>query len=135
KYRLTNTRAAMYWRLREALEPETGDNLCLPPDPELLADLTAPRFEGRSSGIVVGAKGKMSARVGRDPDAGDAVALHFAVRAVVWECPSTAPAAPPPAVPPERRFAFRETAWTQERNRSSGARRMFGRDGGGSCGY
>src|SRR5262249_18632537 len=27
KYRLTNIRSAMYWLLREALDPETGDNL------------------------------------------------------------------------------------------------------------
>ncbi len=75
KYRLTNTRTAMYWLLREALDPETGDNLALPPDPELLGDLTAPRFEVRASGIVVEAKEHLRERLGRSPDAGDAVAL------------------------------------------------------------
>lgn len=75
KYRLTNLRALMYWRLREALDPETGDDLALPPDPELLADLTAPRFEVRASGIVVEPKQDIKERLGRSPDAGDAVAL------------------------------------------------------------
>ncbi len=75
KYRLTNVRTAMYWLLREALDPETGDNLALPPDPELLGDLTSPRFEVRASGIVVEAKEHLRERLGRSPDAGDAVAL------------------------------------------------------------
>ncbi len=75
KYRLTNTRTAMYWLLREALDPETGDNLALPPDQELMGDLTAPRFEVRASGIVVEAKEKIKERIGRSPDCGDAVCL------------------------------------------------------------
>lgn len=75
KYRLTNLRTAMYWLLREALDPETGDGLALPPDPELLADLTAPRFEVRASGIVVEPKERIKERIGRSPDCGDAVAL------------------------------------------------------------
>jgi len=75
KYRLTNVRTAMYWLLREALDPETGDNLALPPDRELLADLTAPRFEVRASGIVVEPKERLKERLGRSPDCGDGVAL------------------------------------------------------------
>jgi hypothetical protein len=75
KYRLTNVRALAYWSLREALEPETGDNLALPPDPEMLADLTSPRFEVRASGLVIEAKEKVKERIGRSPDVGDAVAL------------------------------------------------------------
>jgi hypothetical protein len=75
KYRLANLRTLLYWRLREALDPETGDDLALPPDPELLADLTAPRFEVRSGAIHVEAKEKLKERLGRSPDKGDAVAL------------------------------------------------------------
>jgi hypothetical protein len=77
KYRLTNVRAAAYWRLREALDPESGEDLMLPPDPELLADLTAARFEVRASGIVVEAKEKIKERLGRSPDCADAVALAY----------------------------------------------------------
>ncbi len=75
KYRLTNVRTAMWWRMREALDPNTGDNLALPPDPELLSDLTAPRFEVRASGIAVEAKEKLKERLGRSPDKGDAACL------------------------------------------------------------
>jgi hypothetical protein len=78
KFRLTNVRAVMYWKFREALDPETGDNLALPPDPELLADLTAPRYEVRASGIVIESKDDLQERLGRSPDVGDAVALtHY----------------------------------------------------------
>ncbi len=75
KYKLTNTRTAMYWQLREALDPETGDGLALPPDQELLADLTAPRFEVRATGIVVEPKLHIKERLDRSPDCGDAVCL------------------------------------------------------------
>ena len=81
KYALPNIRSAMYWYMREALDPDHGDNLALPPDPELLADLCAPRFEVRASGIVVEAKEKLKERIGRSPDAGDAVCLaHYRLR-------------------------------------------------------
>lgn len=75
KYKMTNYRTAMYWLLREALDPETGDNLALPPDREVVADLTAPHFEVRASGIVVEAKEKIKERLRRSPDVGDAIAL------------------------------------------------------------
>ena len=75
KLRMTNVRAAMYWGMREALDPELGDNLALPDDPELLADLTAPKYELRSSGIAIESKDEIKARLGRSPDKGDAVCL------------------------------------------------------------
>jgi hypothetical protein len=81
KFHLVNVRTAMHWRLREALDPEHGDNLMLPPDPELLADLTAPRFEVRASGIIVESKEDVKERIGRSPDCADAVCLaHYRQR-------------------------------------------------------
>ena len=86
KYRLTNVRSAMYWLLREALDSETGDALALPPDKELLADLTAPRFEVRASGIVVEPKERLKERLGRSPDCADAVALaHLRPQRVAFQ--------------------------------------------------
>ena len=75
KFRLVNIRAAMYWRLREALDPEDGDSLALPPDPELLADLCAPRYKLTASGIAVEPKDDVISRIGRSPDAGDATVM------------------------------------------------------------
>lgn len=95
KYRLINRRAAMYWKLREALDPVHGDSLALPPDPEVLADLTAPRFEVRTGGLIVEPKERLKERIGRSPDVGDAIALaHHQMGG--WEAPTiqTEPARP-----------------------------------------
>jgi len=43
KFGFGNVRAWLAWKLREALDPDLGDDMALPPDPELKADLTAPR--------------------------------------------------------------------------------------------
>lgn len=75
KYKLPNIRSAMHWKLREALDPINGDNLALPPDPELLSDLTAARFEVRSSGIIIEKKENIKDRLGRSPDCAEAVML------------------------------------------------------------
>jgi hypothetical protein len=75
KYRLLNVRAASYWRLRESLDPVHGENLALPPDSELLADLCAPRYKLTAAGILLEAKEDIVQRLGRSPDAADAVVL------------------------------------------------------------
>lgn len=78
KYKLRNVRAESYWRLREALDPENGDDLALPPDTELLADLCAPRWGLSASGITVESKEDIIKRLGRSPDCGDAVVMaHY----------------------------------------------------------
>ena len=77
-----NTRAAMHWNVRSLLDP-SGDpatRLALPPDPELLADLTAPRYRLTVRGILVEPKddgngGGIRGRIGRSTDCGDAVAM------------------------------------------------------------
>lgn len=75
KWRLVNLRAEGYWMLREALDPDNAPTLCLPPDPELLADLAAPRYEITTSGIKLESKDDIKVRLRRSPDCGDAVAL------------------------------------------------------------
>lgn len=76
--KFANLRAAMMWNVRVLLDPEGGDDdsrLALPPDPELAADLCAPRYEMRTSGIAVESKDDIRERIGRSTDAGDAVGL------------------------------------------------------------
>lgn len=73
-----NQRAEWYWRLREALDPEGGEELALPPDRELLADLTAPMWRLRSNGIQVEAKADIAKRIGRSPDKGDSLVYAHA---------------------------------------------------------
>ena len=72
-------RAEAYWRFREALDPaqDGGSRIALPHDPELLADLTTPRFEVTSSGIKITPKDKVVETLGRSPDKGDAVVMAW----------------------------------------------------------
>jgi hypothetical protein len=69
-----NTRAAAWWHLREQLDPAYNPTLALPDDDELIGDLTAPHWEVTSTGkIKVEDKKDIKERIGRSPDAGDAV--------------------------------------------------------------
>jgi hypothetical protein len=70
-----NVRMEYYWAMREALDPVNGDNLALPDDAELLADLTAVTYSAKASGLYAEEKCEVSARLGRSPDCGDAVVL------------------------------------------------------------
>jgi len=71
--KFTNRRAEFHWRMREALDPEAVPPAAIPDDPELLADLTAPRYTVRSSGITVEPKADIKKRIGRSPDKGEAL--------------------------------------------------------------
>jgi len=76
--RFLNTRAAMMWQVRTLLDPDGGPpetRLAIPPDPELKADLTAPRYSVAVGGLKVESKDDIRKRLGRSTDAGDAVAL------------------------------------------------------------
>lgn len=71
-----NKRAAMWWLMREALDPNDGENIALPPDDLLVGDLTAPKYSVTSTGkIKVEDKREVRKRIGRSPDSADAV-LH-----------------------------------------------------------
>lgn len=72
-----NKRSQLYWQMREALDPaqDGGSVIALPDDPELLSDLTAPRYEITARGAKVEAKDDVVARLGRSPDKGDAVVM------------------------------------------------------------
>lgn len=73
-----NTRSAAYWNLRELLDPAFGAELAFPPDDLLISDLTTPTWKvttGVPPRIQVEPKEKLTARLGRSPDRGDAVAM------------------------------------------------------------
>lgn len=77
KLRFVRLRDYALWRVREALDPEGTEHICLPDDPQLLADLTAPRWTMQSNGVKVERKDELkdNDRLGHSPDDGDAVAL------------------------------------------------------------
>jgi hypothetical protein len=73
-----NKRAEWWWRMREALDPDHGDDLALPPDRALLADLAAPRWKLTARGIQVESKEDIMRRLGRSPDRADAAVYALA---------------------------------------------------------
>ena len=79
-----NKRSEMWWLFREALDPNNGEDLALPPDPKLKADLCAPRWKLTGRKVQVESKESppdsnsqwgIKGRLGRSPDRGDAVVL------------------------------------------------------------
>jgi hypothetical protein len=78
-----NKRSETIWRFREALDPDQpgGSPISLPPDQELVADLTAPTCEtvSRSGGMAIKVESKedVCARLGRSTDKGDAVIMAW----------------------------------------------------------
>ena len=72
-----NRRSEAWWKFREALDPNSGKDIALPPDPELMADLTSATYEVDTRGIVIEKKENIIKRLGRSPDCGDAVVMNF----------------------------------------------------------
>lgn len=94
EFSMRNKRAAAWWQLRERLDPENreGWQICLPDDPILLGDLTAPRYSVLSNGVIqieskvdIKRRGKRRSKggsddggsvgIGRSTDKGDAVVM------------------------------------------------------------
>jgi hypothetical protein len=72
-------RSEMYWNLRELLNPENKNPIGLPPEDDLLGDLSGIKYKIDSRGrIRVESKDDIKKRIGRSPDDGDAVMLAFA---------------------------------------------------------
>jgi hypothetical protein len=70
--RFANVRAYLYWAMRELLDPAHRHNVALPPNPELLADLTAPKWSQAGGVIRIEPKPDIIKRLGRSPDLSDA---------------------------------------------------------------
>lgn len=75
RLRFKNLRSELYWRLREALDPEENTGIALPPDPRLLADLCAFTWKLSGSTIYVCSREEIVARIGRSPDYASAYIL------------------------------------------------------------
>lgn len=73
--KFANERAASWWTLREALDPQGDTQLALPPDEELRRELTAPRYKRTLRGIQIEDKDNIRKRLGRSTNKGDAVAF------------------------------------------------------------
>ncbi|MFA5636306.1 MAG: hypothetical protein WC977_10445 [Anaerovoracaceae bacterium] len=75
KLKMRNMRAEYYWRMREALDPEHGDDVALPPGSEIIADLCAAHYRLTTAGVQIEEKDEIKKRLGRSPDKGEALLL------------------------------------------------------------
>lgn len=73
-----NMRAYGHWALRDALDPQFGDDIALPPDDELTQELLAVEYDIKSNGdIFIKSKDEIKILLGRSPDKADAVVNLF----------------------------------------------------------
>ncbi len=77
KYNFSNLRSETWWKFREALDPDSGENIALPPSRRLRQELRSPRFSRVGSRIKVESKEDIRKRIGRSTDAADAVLLAW----------------------------------------------------------
>jgi len=75
KLKMRNMRAEYYWRMRDALDPNGGDNLSLPSGNEVVADLCSAKYRVTVSGVLVEEKSEIKKRLGRSPDKGESLLL------------------------------------------------------------
>jgi len=75
-----NVRAEWYWVLREALDPEGGEEVAIPDDPELLVELTAVHWELTRQGVKIESKEEIYDRIKCSIDKADS--LVYAARPV-----------------------------------------------------
>lgn len=80
RYTFKNNRALWWWRFREALDPASGEDVALPLDPRLKAQLTAARWKAPKAEIVIESKDDIRGRLGSSTDDADAVIMAWAVR-------------------------------------------------------
>ncbi len=82
RFTFYNLRAAAWWHLREALDPNFGSQLALPNDPVLKAELCSPKKTNRHGGsgkpkILIEAKEDIRKRLGTSTDRADAVIMAW----------------------------------------------------------
>jgi hypothetical protein len=76
--KFANVRAAMWWKLREMLDPTSDVEMMLPDAPLLLGDLITPKWTiTKDAVILIESKDAIRKRIGRSTDYGDACCLAF----------------------------------------------------------
>lgn len=70
-----NLRSQLWWKMREALDPDNNTGIALPPDKELLRDLCTPTWGLKGKKIYVAGREEIIAKLGRSPDLGSAFVL------------------------------------------------------------
>lgn len=71
----SNLRTELWWKMREALDPQNNTGICLPQSAKLKADLTAPKWKLTGKRIQVESRDEIVKRIGRSPDYASAYIL------------------------------------------------------------
>ena len=80
KIPFANMRAEMYWKLRQALDPNGVERIALPPDTRINAEGTAARWRLQGGKILIESKDEIRKRLGASPDLWDAIVMAWATR-------------------------------------------------------
>lgn len=72
-----NMRSQLWWRMREALDPNSDEAIALPPDRRLKAQLAAPTWKLQGAAILIESKEDLKKRLGSSTDDADAVILAW----------------------------------------------------------
>lgn len=75
-----NNRAKMWWQFREALDPKSMFEVCLPPSTRLRAQLTVPHYDIRGKKLLVESKEEIRKRINSSTDEADAVLMAWQYR-------------------------------------------------------
>lgn len=70
-----NWRSELWWRMREALDPNANTGICLPPNKQLLADLCTPKWKMSGPSIQVESRDEIMKNLGKSPDYASAYVL------------------------------------------------------------
>lgn len=78
KLEFLNNRSAMWWNMREMLDPAYGYEVMLPNHPRLIGDLSTPTYDVTSRGVIqLESARNIVDRTGFSPDYGTACCLAF----------------------------------------------------------
>jgi len=101
-----NWRSAMWWLAREMLNPESGFNICLPPDDALIGELVSPQYRVLSAGkYQIEGKETLRKRLGKSTDVADSV-LQALVGPALWNERQQSVSTDRRAVYAPRRFGY-----------------------------
>jgi len=79
KFGFVNKRAEWWWRFREALDPERGDNVALPPGRRIVSELASARYRlTNRTQILIESKADIIKRIGMSPNVADAIIIAWA---------------------------------------------------------
>lgn len=109
-----NQRAAMWWRMREMLDPAFEPALAFPPIDELLGELVAPKWWVTAAGkIAVESKDEVAERIGRSTNYADALGQCLLTESEFNDVQSGPIHFPYSDQPNEMAFAWEGSKWDE----------------------